>query len=65
MKIRELLYQDQFTKIHIFFIDKSISVLELDAEQRTIKNMKENFTKKIIILIAKKKTSIDECDKKN
>lgn len=25
--------------------------------------MKENFTKKIIILIANKKTSIDECDK--
>ena len=44
-------------------MDESTSALDLDTEQRIIKNMKENFSKKTIILIAHRKTTINEYDK--
>ncbi len=47
----------------IFFMDESTSALDLKTEQKIIKNFKENFNQKTIILIAHRKTTIDACDK--
>ncbi len=47
----------------IFFMDESTSALDSKTEQKIIKNIKENFSQKTIILIAHRKTTIDECDK--
>ena len=44
-------------------MDESTSALDLITEQKIIKNMKENFSDKTIILTAHRKTTIDECDK--
>ena len=48
---------------NIFFMDESTSALDSQTEQKIIKNMKENFSNKTIIMIAHRKTTIDECDK--
>ena len=47
----------------IYFMDESTSALDSITEQKIIKNMKENFSQKTIILIAHRKTTIDACDK--
>ena len=44
-------------------MDESTSALDSQTEQKIIKNMKENFSNKTIIMIAHRKTTIDECDK--
>ena len=44
-------------------MDESTSALDSETEQKIIKNMKENFSEKTIILIAHRKTTIEECDK--
>ena len=62
-KQRIALARSIYRNPNIFFMDESTSALDLDTEQRIIKNMKENFSKKTIILIAHRKTTIDECDK--
>jgi ATP-binding cassette, subfamily B, bacterial PglK len=62
-KQRVALARSIYRNPNIFFMDESTSALDLDTEQRIIKNMKENFSKKTIILIAHRKTTIDECDK--
>jgi ATP-binding cassette, subfamily B, bacterial PglK len=48
---------------NIYFMDESTSALDSHTEQKIIKNMKENFSQKTIILIAHRKTTIDVCDK--
>jgi ABC-type multidrug transport system fused ATPase/permease subunit len=48
---------------NIYFMDESTSALDANTEQKIIKNMKENFSQKTIILIAHRKTTIDACDK--
>ena len=48
---------------NIFFMDESTSALDLNTEQKIIKNLKTNFKDKTIILIAHRKTTINECDK--
>ena len=62
-KQRVALARSIYRNPNIFFMDESTSALDLDTEQRIIKNMKENFSKKTIILIAHRKTTINECDK--
>ena len=48
---------------NIFFMDESTSALDTQTEQAIIKNIKENFSHKTIIMIAHRKTTINECDK--
>ena len=48
---------------NIFFMDESTSALDTQTEQKIIKNIKENFSHKTIIMIAHRKTTIAECDK--
>lgn len=62
-KQRVALARSIYRNPNIFFMDESTSALDLDTEQRIIKNLKENFSKKTIILIAHRKTTINECDK--
>jgi ATP-binding cassette subfamily C protein len=47
----------------IFFMDESTSALDSETEKKIIQNIKENFSEKTIILIAHRKTTIDECDR--
>ena len=47
----------------IFFMDESTSALDSQTEQKIMWNLKENFSKKTIILIAHRKSTIDACDK--
>ena len=47
----------------IFFMDEFTSALDSITEQKIIKNIRENFSQKTIILIAHRKTTIDACDK--
>jgi ATP-binding cassette, subfamily B, bacterial PglK len=62
-KQRVALARSIYRNPNIFFMDESTSALDLNTEQKIIKNMKENFSKKTIILIAHRKTTINECDK--
>jgi len=62
-KQRVALARSIYRNPNIFFMDESTSALDLNTEQKIIKNMKENFSKKTIILIAHRKTTIKECDK--
>ena len=62
-KQRVALARSIYKNPNIFFMDESTSALDLITEQKIIKNMKENFSDKTIILIAHRKTTIDECDK--
>ena len=47
----------------IFFMDEFTSALDSITEQKIIKNIRENFSQKTIILIAHRKTTIDACDR--
>ena len=47
----------------IFFMDESTSALDSETEQKIMLNLKKNFSKKTIILIAHRKSTIDACDK--
>ncbi len=47
----------------IFFMDESTSALDSETEQKIMLNLKNNFSKKTIILIAHRKSTIDACDK--
>ena len=47
----------------IFFMDESTSALDSETEKKIIQNIKQNFSEKTIILIAHRKTTIDECDR--
>ena len=62
-KQRVALARSIYRNPNILFMDESTSALDLNTEQKIIKNMKENFSKKTIILIAHRKTTINECDK--
>jgi ATP-binding cassette, subfamily B, bacterial PglK len=48
---------------NIIFMDESTSALDSDTESKIMKNLKEYFNKKTIVLIAHRKTTIDKCDK--
>jgi ABC-type bacteriocin/lantibiotic exporter with double-glycine peptidase domain len=48
---------------NIIFMDESTSALDFDTESKIMKNLKEYFNKKTIVLIAHRKTTIDKCDK--
>ncbi len=62
-KQRVALARSIYKNPNIFFMDESTSALDSETEQKIIKNMKENFSEKTIILIAHRKTTIEECDK--
>lgn len=62
-KQRIALARSIYKNPNIFFMDESTSALDSITEKQIIKNMKENFSDKTIILIAHRKTSIDECNK--
>tara|TARA_B100000575_G_C23132420_1_gene657093 strand:- start:1319 stop:3043 length:1725 start_codon:yes stop_codon:yes gene_type:complete len=47
----------------IFFMDESTSALDSETEQKIMLNLKKNFSKKTIILIAHRKSTIEACDK--
>ncbi len=47
----------------VFFMDESTSALDSVTEQKIIKNLKDNFTDKTIVLIAHRKTTVEACDK--
>lgn len=48
---------------NIIFMDESTSALDADTESKIMKNLKEHFNKKTIVLIAHRKTTLDKCDK--
>jgi ABC-type bacteriocin/lantibiotic exporter with double-glycine peptidase domain len=48
---------------NIIFMDESTSALDTNTESKIMKNLKEYFNKKTIVLIAHRKTTIDKCDK--
>ena len=48
---------------NIIFMDESTSALDSDTESKIMKNLKEYFNKKTIVLIAHRKTTLDKCDK--
>lgn len=48
---------------NIIFMDESTSALDSDTESKIMKNLKDYFNKKTIVLIAHRKTTIDKCDK--
>lgn len=62
-KQRVALARSIYRNPSIFFMDESTSALDLATEKKIMKNIKENFSNKTIILIAHRKTTIDECDK--
>lgn len=47
----------------IFFMDESTSALDSETEEIIMKNLKQNFTNKTIILIAHRNSTINACDR--
>ena len=46
----------------IFFMDEATSALDTETEEKIISNIKSNLSAKTIIMIAHRKSTIQDCD---